>query len=172
MRHSIFACARILAVAMLLLGTPSFGDDPFTGSLEMQSGPLTPALQLDGVPMPVHQIRIVVDVKGASGKLSLDGNTPEFDEFGRLVGGLQTPHVRGDGDPGLIVEHRCTIKLLKEGDKKWSLYQLSCSGLDTSFRVAVRGTLLGAGPARVLVFDSSDEVLAVVECARYGLLVP
>jgi hypothetical protein len=104
--------------------------------------------------------------------LILDGNSPEFDEFGDLVGGLQTPHVRGKGDAKLILEFRCTIDLLKRSSGKWRIYQIQSSKTGKSLRLATRGPLQNGGSARILVLDSSDTISAVIRCTPYGLLVP
>ncbi|NNE33874.1 MAG: hypothetical protein HKN13_01470, partial [Rhodothermales bacterium] len=99
MRTFVPSAALILVTISISTNARAIADDSITPVVELQSGPLTPALVLDGAPRPIHQIRLLVDAKMASGILVLDGNFPKFDEFGRLVGGLQTPHVRGKGDP-------------------------------------------------------------------------
>jgi hypothetical protein len=146
--------------------------EPITPFIELQSGPLTPALVLDEFPRAIHQIRLVVDAKLTRGNLILDGNLPEFDEFGGLVGGLQTPHVRGKGDPQLISEVPCTIALDKEGLNKWRLYRIRGPKIFTSLRIATKGSIADGGPARILVLSSDDEISAVIECTRYGLVIP
>jgi hypothetical protein len=172
MRILLPAVAKMLAAIVIFLGAKSSADEPITPLIEFQSGPLTPALVLDDVSRPIHQIRLVVDAKLASGILILDGNSPEFDEFGELVGGLQTPHVRGKGDPKRISEVRCTIELLKEGSGKWRIYQIHAANISTAIRLATRGSLANGPPARILVLTSNDKVSAVIQCTPYGLVVP
>jgi len=176
MRILLPAVARMLAVVMILLGSlsgaQSSGDEPISPDIEFQSGPLTPALVLNVVPQPIHQIRLVVDAMQARGTLILDGNSPEFDEFGNLTGGLQTPHVRGKGDPKLISEIRCTIELLKEGSNKWRVYKMRAPEIGTALRLATRGSLASGSSARVLVMTTNDKVSAVIKCTPYGLVVP
>ncbi len=172
MRISLPAVANMLTAIVIFVGSTTIADEPITPLIEFQSGPLTPALVLEDVSESIHQIRFVVDAKLASGVLILDGNSPEFNEFGELVGGLQTPHVRGKGDPKLILKIRCTIDLLKEGSGKWRAYQIRSSKTGKSLRLACRGPLANGGPARILVLDSNDKVSAVIRCTPYGLVVP
>ncbi|MDF1842185.1 MAG: hypothetical protein P1U77_12175 [Rubripirellula sp.] len=172
MRDLLSVVTKTLAAITILLGAPSNGDEPITPVIEFQSGPLTPALVLNGVPQPIHQIRLIVDAKLARGTLILDGNTPEFDEFGALTGGLQTPHVRGKGDPNSISKVRCTIELLKEGLDKWRVYDIRTSKIGTMLHLATRGTLANGSSARILVLASNDKVSAVIRCTPYGLVVP
>ena len=172
MRISLPAVAKMLAAIVIFAGAKSIADEPITPLIEFQSGPLTPALVLDDVSRPIHQIRLVVDAKLASGILILDGNSPQFDEFGDLVGGLQTPHVRGKGDPKLISELRCTIDLLKEGSGKWRVYQIQSSKIGKTLRLATRGPLAEGGSARILLLRSDEKISAVIQCTPYGLVVP
>jgi hypothetical protein len=172
MRDLLSVVTKTLAAITILLGAPSNGDEPITPGIEFQSGPLTPALVLHGVPQPIHQIRLIVDAKLARGTLILDGNTPEFDEFGNLTGGLQTPHVRGKGDPNSISNVGCTIELLKEGLDKWRAYKISTSKIGTMLHLATRGTHTNGSSARILVLTSNDKVSAVIRCTPYGLVVP
>lgn len=164
--------ARTLAAIVIFVGAKSSADEPMSPLIEFQSGPLTPALVLDNVPQPIHQVRLVVDAKLASGILILDGNSPKFDDFGALVGGLQTPHVRGQGDPKRISKVRCSIALLKDGSGKWRLYQIQSSKTGKGLRLATRGRLADGGSARILVLDSQDKVSTVIPCTPYGLVVP
>ncbi|WP_182870868.1 hypothetical protein [Stieleria mannarensis] len=140
--------------------------------IELQSGPLTPGLVLNESPRPVHQIRVLVDATRWRGVLLLDGNTPEFDEFGKLIGGLQKPHVRGDGDAELIETIGVTIEMVKHGPDKWSLYRLRGPKLEAAFHLAIRGEIAAGGPARVIVLGKKGDVEIVVDCSRYGLVVP
>jgi hypothetical protein len=98
-------------------------DPSITPLIELQSGPLTPGFMLDESPRPIHQIRLLVDASLGRGILILDGNQPEFNEFGELVGGIHTPHVRAKGNAALILKYECSIELVKEGPKKWRLNQ-------------------------------------------------
>lgn len=83
--------------AMTMLGCmwtaciPLNGEELIAPLIELQSGPLTPGLTLAESPRPIHQVRLVVDADLQSGKMILDGNRPEFNAFGDLVGGLRSP---------------------------------------------------------------------------------
>ena len=147
-------------------------DQPITPIIELQSGPLTPGFVLDECPRPIHQIRVLVDAKLDRGVLVLDGNDPEFNEFGGLVGGIQTPQMRSKGDPQLAVQLNCTIELVKEGREKWRLYRISGPKIRTQFRIATKRSIADGGPARLIVLGPDDKVKSVVECTRYGLAIP
>lgn len=166
------AFAVILAACGSLARAQLTDDQPITPLIELQSGALTPGLPLDESPRPIHQIRLVVDAELGRGMLILDGNHPEFNEFGELVGGIQTPHVRAKGKAGLILKLACTIEMVKEGPKKWRLYRIKGPKISTPIRVATRGSIADGGPARVVVLGPDDKVRAVVECTRYGLAIP
>ncbi len=147
-------------------------DQSITPLIELQSGPLTPGLVIKESPRPIHQVRLVVDAALTRGTLFLDGNHPEFDEFGELVGGIQTPQVGAKGKPALILELGCTIELVKEGPKKWRLYRISGPKIGTPLRIATRGSIADGGPARLVVLGPDGKAKAVVKCTRYGLVVP
>lgn len=174
----IFATTFASTFAVTIAACVSFaGGQPrdapaITPLIELQSGPLTPGLVIDESPRPIHQIRLVVDASLRRGALILDGNRPEFNEFGELVGGIQTPEVRAKGKAALILELGCTIELVKEGPAKWFLYRISGPDIGTPLRVATRGSIAGGGPARLVVLGPGDETRAVVNCTRYGLVVP
>jgi hypothetical protein len=172
MRTFVPFIATIFAAFLISECARLDADEPLTPLIELQSGPLTPALMLDGFPRPIHQIRLVVDAKLTRGSLILDGNRPEFDEFGGLVGGIQTPHVRGNGDPKLISEVRCSIELVKERPDKWRLYQIHNPKTRAVLRIATKGSLADGGPARIVVVSPGDKVSAVIRCTPYGLVTP
>ena len=172
MRVSESIATMTLAVCLLAASVPLNGDELMTPIVELQSWPLTPPLVLNESPRPIHQIRLVVDANLKSGKLILDGNSPEFNEFGDLVSGLESPHVRNNGDAKLIKELACSIELIKEGPDKWRLYRIEVGALRSSYRVATRGSIADGGPARVMILGADDKVTTVVECVRYGLAVP
>jgi hypothetical protein len=153
---------------------PLNGEESIAPLIELQSGPLTPGLTLAESPRPIHQVRLVVDADLKSGKLILDGNRPEFDIFGDLISGLQSPsiRVRGKGDAKLIVEIACSIELVEERPDRWRLYRIDGRDLHTSLRVATRGSISDGGQARLVILGADDRVTAVVECARYGLAIP
>lgn len=144
---------RWLAVAftiVLAIGTPFGTAQSENGQtsvpfIELQSDALTPALNIDESPRPVHQIRLIVDASLKRGTLILDGNRPEFDEFGKLIGGLQTPEVRGNSLATLQQEIPCTIRKVKQGSDQWQLYQLEGPSLKTPFRVATRKRISEGG---------------------------
>lgn len=172
MRVFITAVAIMSAACLVSVSEQLKTDQPITPTIELQSGPLTPGLVLDESPRPIHQIRLVVDATLARGTLILDGNRPEFDDFGSLVNGLQTPQVRGKGEPKLITEIDCNIELTREGPEKWRLYRLTSEKIRTPLRIATRGVINDGGPARLIVLSPDDKVTAVVECTRYGLVIP
>ena len=104
--------------------------------IELQSGPLTPGLVLDESARPIHQIRVLIDAKLDRGTLVLDGNNPEFNEFGFVGGGIQTPQVRDNGKTQFVVQLDCIIELVKEGPEKWRLYRVSGEKIRTPLRIA------------------------------------
>jgi hypothetical protein len=165
---------------MTLLACLSAASSPLNGEafilplIELQSGPLTPGLTLDESPRPIHQVRLVVDAGLTSGKLILDGNRPEFDLFGDLISGLESPYVRvrGTGNSKLVVEIACSIELVEERPDKWRLYRIDGRDLSTSLRVATHGSIADGGQARLVILSADNKVTTVVECTRYGLAVP
>jgi hypothetical protein len=164
--------ALILAACGSLVWAQSKPDEPIAPFIELQSGPLTPGLELDESPRPIHQIRLLVDANQTRGTLVLDGNDPKFDEFGALVGGIPTPQVRDTSDPRLAVQLACTIEFVKDGPEMWRLYRLSGPKIRTPLRIASRGSLGDSGPTRLVVLGPDDNAKSVVECTRYGLVVP
>lgn len=174
MRILVSIATMTLLACMSSANSPLNGEELIAPLIELQSGPLTPGLTLAESPRPIHQVRLVVDADLKSGKLILDGNPPEFDMFGDLISGLQSPYVRvrGKGDAKLAVELACSIKQVKERPDKWHLYRIDGRDLRTSLRVATRGSIADGGQARVVVLAADDKVMAVVECVRYGLAIP
>lgn len=170
--------ARVSTAALLLCWTSNFfaawsrADPPLSPDIEFQSGPLTPPLALAEAPRPVHQVRILVATDAQHALLILDMNTPEFDEFGRLTGGIVTPQVYGAPGPQAPVELPCRIDFVKVDTEQWRLYRLAGPSLRTPLRLAIRGGLGEGGPARFLVLNADQRVAAVVDCTRYGLVVP
>ena len=163
----------VTSIACVSLACEQLKDDkPITPLIELQSGPLLPGLVLEESRRPIHQIRLVVDATLRRGTLILDGNHPEFDEFGELVKGIQTPHVRAKGDESLILKFDCTIDMVKEGEGKWRLYRVGGPKIRTPLRIATRGSIADGGPARVVILGPEDKVIAVVKCTRYGLAIP
>jgi hypothetical protein len=156
-------------------------DDRIVPSIELQSGPLTPGLVLGELREPIHQVRLLVDLSDGKGKgrgtLILDPNTPEFDEFGRHVGGLDTPYVKRKGGPLRPVELDCEIAFVKEEavDQdtvgKWSLYRLRGPKLSSTLYVATLHSILEGGPARLVVIEN-EKVKSVVDLTRFGLVRP
>lgn len=166
----------VAAIAIAAVGccglSPLKGEQPITPLFELQSGPLTPGLVLPESPRPIHQIRLVVDARLQRGVLVLDGNPPEFNEFGELIGGIQTPHVPAQGNPAMMLELPCTIERVKVGPKKQHLYRIKAPQLLTPLRLATRGSLADGGGARLLVVGPHGQVKAVVPCVHYGLAPP
>lgn len=172
MRFFVPAFAVSLAACVSLVFAQLQDGPPIAPLIELQSGPLTPGLVLDESPRPIHQIRLVVDDTLRRGMLILDGNRPEFNEFGELVGGIQTPQAGAKGKATLILEFGCTIEMVKAGPEKWRLYRINGPKISTPLRTATRGSIADGGPARLIVLGPDDEAKAVVECTRYGLVVP
>ena len=168
MRTLLANGAIMLAACLSVASAQLNADDPITPIIELRSRPLTPGLVLDECPRPIHQIRFLVDAKLARGRLVLDGNKLEFNEFG----GIQTPQVPGKGDPRLVAQLDCNIELIKEGPEKWRLYRISGPKIRTPVRIATKGSIADGGPARLVVLGSGDKVKAVVQCTRYGLVIP
>jgi hypothetical protein len=91
-------CAVIpIAACFVIVSSGATADGPITPIIELQSEPLTPPLAMDDSRQPIHQIRLLVDTGGKRATLVLDPNVPEFDDFGQLVGGIQTPQTMGKG---------------------------------------------------------------------------
>jgi hypothetical protein len=146
-------------------------------SVELQSEALTPGMTLAESRRPVHQIRLLADVgrPGVSrGTLVLDPNTPVFDEFGGLTGGVTTPESGGPRGAIPAVELECRIEPLKagRGEQQWNLYRLAGPALKSNLRLATRGPVTSSGPARLLVLGKDERVESVVSLTRYGLVVP
>jgi hypothetical protein len=140
--------------------------------IELQSRPLTPGLVLDESARPIHQVRVLIDAKLKRGTLILDGSLPEFNEFGVVVGGIQTPQIRDNGNPQFLVQLDCIIESVKEGPDEWRLYRVTGQKIRTPLRIATRGSIADGGPARLVILDRDDKVKTVVECIRYGLVIP
>ena len=148
--------------------------------VELQSAALTPGIVLGEMREPIHQVRLIVDYDGkgpGKGKLVLDPNAPEFDEFGEHVGGLDTPYVKRKGGPLRPFELECEITFVKEsaddkrGVGKWFLYRLSGPKLTSTLYVATRNSVLEGGPARLVVIEGG-KVKSVVALTRFGLAIP
>lgn len=162
----------LMAGCLALVSSRASAQGPITPNIELQSGPLTPAVFLDESRQPVHQIRLLVDSDGKRGTLVLDPNDPEFNEFGDLVGGILTP--QSSGKPGGLpaVELECVIELMKAGPQNWLLFRVKGPGITSQLRVATRGPILDAGPARLLVLGRDRRVKTVIDLTRYGLVLP
>lgn len=160
----------VLTVACFALVSSGAGaDGPI---IELQTEALTPGLVLEESERPVHQVRLLVDNDGGHGTLILDPNVPQFDEFGGLIGGVQTPQARGKGGGLPTVQLRCAIELVKSGEEKWLLFRLRGEKITSPLLIATRGPILDAGPARVLVLGGDKKVRTVIAMTRYGLVVP
>lgn len=161
-----------VALAAIALAIISAG--PTDPIMELQSEALTPGLALGEMKEPIHQVRLLVDIDGKGpgrGTLVLDPNTPEFDDFGRLVGGIVTPQVSGNKrGPLRAVELACDITFVKEGADKWLLFRLTGPKITSTLFVATRGSILEGGPARLVVIDKKAK--SVVDLTRYGLAIP
>ncbi len=159
--------------AFVSSGAPA--GEPIVPLFELQSEPLTPGLVLDESRRPVHQIRLLAEVgtkAGYRGTMVLDPNVPEFDEFGGLVGGLQTPYVQGKGGALPMVELGCAIEFLKAGPEKWLLYRVRGPGITSALLLATRGHLSDGAASRLLVLDGDKKVKAVVGLTWFGHAVP
>ena len=162
--------AVVLTAASLVLVSPwARADGPL---MELQTEALTPGLVLEESRRPVHQIRLLVESDGKHGTLVLDPNVPEFDEFGGLIGGVQTPQAIGKGGGLPTVQLACAIEFVKSGEDKWLLFRLKGEKITSLLLIATRGPILDAGPARVLVLGRDKKVSTVIAMTRYGLAVP
>ena len=164
---------HLLLLALLIVSHNARAQDdiPITPIVELQSSPLT-GMELQESPRTIYQIRLMVDAKQDRGTLILDGNIPEFDEFGKLVGGVQSPHVGTTGKAGLVTELPCTIELLKKGPDNWWLYSIKGPKINSKIRVATKRSLAAAGLTRLIVLGPKDKVRMVVDCTCFGLAVP
>jgi hypothetical protein len=165
MRRAVVLTAACLA----LVSSNARADGPI---MELQTEALTPGLVLEESRRPVHQVRLLVEGDGKHGTLILDPNVPEFDEFGGLIGGVQTPQARGKGGGLPTVQLGCAIEFVKAGEDKWLLFRLKGEEITSALLIATRGPILGAGPARLLVLGGDKKVRTVIAMTRYGLAVP
>ena len=168
MRH--LRCLTTVCLALISSGAKA--QEPVKPNIELQSGPLTPAVILEESRRPVHQVRLLVESDAKHGTLILDPNVPVFDEFGDLVGGIVTPQSGGKHGVQPAFELRCVIEFLKEGREKWLLFRLTGAKITSPILIATRGPILDAGPARFLVLGDDKKVKTVIDLTRYGLLVP
>jgi hypothetical protein len=160
------------AACFALVWSGATADGPIRPNIELQSEPLTPAVTMEESQRPVHQVRLLVDSDGKRGTRILDPNVPEFDEFGGLVGGIQTPHSGGKHGALPTMELGCVIEFVKAGREKWLLFRLTGAKISSPLLVATRGPILDAGPARLLVLGGDKRVKTVIDLTRYGLVVP
>jgi hypothetical protein len=177
MRTTLFPAVAGLVVLVAIVQS----DDRIAPSIELQSGPLTPGLVLTEIREPIHQVRLLIDIKDGKGPgratLILDPNTPEFDEFGRHVGGLDTPYVKRKGGPRHPVELDCEIAFVKEEAEnqdpggKWRLHRLRGPRLSSNLYVATLHSILEGGPARLIVMENG-KAKSVVDLTRFGLVLP
>jgi hypothetical protein len=167
--------AVLAAVCFAVVSIGATDDKPITPTCGLQSEPITPGLVLNESPRPVHQVRLLAEVRekgGSRGTLILDPNVPEFDEFGHLVGGIQTPQVSGNRGALPAVELGCAIDFIKAGQDQWLLYRLTGPAISSPLFVATRGTIGQPGPARLLVLDGDKKTKVVISLHQYGLVVP
>jgi hypothetical protein len=159
----------VTAACFALVSSSVKLDEPI---IELQTESLTPALVLDESRRPVHQVRLMVAHDGKHGTLIFDPNVPEFDEFGELKGGVQTPQARGKGGSLPTLQIECAIDLVKSGRERWLLFRLKSEKIVSSLLIATRGPILDAGPARLLILGVDKKVMTVIPMTRYGLAVP
>lgn len=168
----------VLTASWLLI--VSGADEPVKPIMELQSKALTPGIVLAEARGPTHQVRLLVDIDGngpGKGTLILDPNTPEFDEFGEHVGGLDTPYVRRKGGPLPTVALACAITFVKEAGqpdtvgRTWRLFRVTGPKIASTLFVATQGPILEGGPARLLIVEDG-QVKSVIEMTRFGLVVP
>lgn len=172
MRWFAATFAIVLAIGVRLSTAQSENGQTLVPFIELQSDALTPPVVVEESPRPVHQVRLVVDASLKRGNLILDGNRPEFDDFGKLIGGLQTPHVRASSLDSLRREIPCTIRMVKHGSDEWQLYRLEGPSLKTPFQVATRNNISEGGPARLMILGPDQKPAIVIHCTRYGLVLP
>jgi hypothetical protein len=168
MRH--VRCLTTICIALMSSGANAH--EPLMPNIELQSGPLTPAVILSESRRPVHQVRLLVENDAKHATLILDPNVPEFDEFGELVGGIVTPQSGGKRGMLPAIELKCVIELVKSGREKWLLFRLTGAKITSPILVATRGPILDAGPARFLVLGDDKRVKTVIDLTRYGLVLP
>ena len=177
MRSALFLTVTCLATVSASVRS----DDRIHPSMELQSGALTPGLVLTEIREPIH--RYGSSSTSSTGRVRvrepciLDPNTPEFDEFGRHVGGLDTPYIKRKGGPLRPVELACEITFVKEEVEnqdtvgKWRLYRLRGPKLSSDLYVATLHSILEGGPARLIVLEN-NKVKSVVGLTRFGLVLP
>jgi hypothetical protein len=168
MRRAVVLMAACFAIVSSVTIAESF----VAPIIELQSEALTPALVIDESRRPVYQIRLVVDADGKHGTLILDPNVPEFDEFGGLVGGVQTPQVTGKAGGFSDIKLGCVIEFMKGGQEKWLLFRITGAEIRSPLMLATRGNILDGGPARLLVLGIDKKVRTVIALTRYGLAIP
>jgi hypothetical protein len=174
MTKRFVGCAISILAYLSFILAPAYGDPPIKPFIELQSGPLTPGIEIEESPQPVHQIRLILDATLSRGTLILDGNQPVFDELGELIGGIDTPQIReaDKGDRKNVVEIPCAIAFVKDGPKPWRLYRIDGPKIQTPIRIATRGNLADGGPVRIIILGPDKKAKTVVNCTRYGLVVP
>ena len=174
MKKQIAASVISLLTYLSFILASTYADPPIKPFIELQSGPLTPGIEIEGSPRPVHQIRLILDVSLNRGTLILDGNQPIFDDLGELIGGIDTPQIRDadKGDRKNVVEIPCAIAYVKDGPDHWRLHRLDGPQIRTPIRIATRGNLADGGPVRMIILGPDSKPKTVVHCTRYGLVVP
>jgi hypothetical protein len=177
MRHSWIKVLFCLAVSAMCAAPKIAAAAPPDPSVEFQSEALTPALTLPESAAPITQVRLLADVgrPGISrGVLVLEANTPLFDEYGALKGGLVTPQTDGKRGPLPGIKLECEIELVKagQGEQDWYLYRLASREFKSKVMLATRGRVTTAGPARLLVQGKDDKIETVIALTRYGLVEP
>lgn len=174
---SMIEFVAFLAACYAPAPNPSPADAQAQPSVELQSEAITPGLTLTESRKPIHQVRLLADVgrRGVSrGTLLFDPNTPVFDEFGALVGGVVTPASGGERGPVPAVKLECLIEPVKagRGEQEWHLYRLTGPDLKSRLLLSTRGPVTSAGPARLVVLGKGDKVENVIPLTRYGLIAP
>lgn len=166
LRKSCLLGAILVAIGSFAYSQPEIGTLP--PDIEVQSGPITPGLVLEESRRPVHQVRLQFDAKLEKGRLLLDANTPIFDAFGTLVGGIITPQTVDQAGPLPVIELPCTVELSK-AKGKWHLYRVVGPKIKTPLCIATKGALGEAGPTRVIIYDDDKNIASVIDCTQYGV---
>ncbi|MBN8605231.1 MAG: hypothetical protein J0M26_29815, partial [Planctomycetes bacterium] len=69
MKKQIAASVISLLTYLSFILASTYADPPIKPFIELQSGPLTPGIEIEESPRPVHQIRLILDASLNRGTL-------------------------------------------------------------------------------------------------------